>query len=237
MALYKLACPEYYRLQYWRKIVFSAVCFFLLAGCVTKRKNYDVPALELPKQYAKAPVVVDPLVVDILKLKNTPNHLSATSTAPAPSLTPASSSPLNAVLAEWWHLLGSHELDGLMDRALANNPDLRIAALRIAQSKARLNQAGANKLPTITMPVQTNNIYPQYGIGRGNPDGINRSWTTHQISIRGDWRPDIWGMPIHCMKPPRCSCCAQLTSATISREMWLPMWSPITWNTCRSMTV
>ncbi len=193
MALYKLACPEYYRLQYGRKIVFSAVCFFLLAGCVTKRKNYDVPALELPKQYAKAPVVADPLVVDILKLKNTPNHLSATSTAPAPSLTPASSSPLNAVLAEWWHLLGSHELDGLMDRALANNPDLRIAALRIAQSKARLNQAGANKLPTITMPVQTNNIYPQFGIGRGNPDGNNRSWTTHQISIRGDWRPDIWG--------------------------------------------
>lgn len=191
MALYKLACPEYYRLQYLRKIVFSVMCFFLLAGCVTKRKNYDVPALDLPKQYAKTPVVADPLVVDILKLKNTPNHLSAP--APAPLLTPASSSPLNAVLAEWWHLLGSHELDGLMDRALANNPDLRIAALRIAQSKARLNQAGANKLPTITMPVQTNNIYPEFGIGRGNPDGINRSRTTHQISIRGDWRPDIWG--------------------------------------------
>ena len=80
-----------------------------------------------------------------------------------------------------------------MDRALANNPDLRIAALRIAQSKARLDQAGAGKAPTITMPIQVTNEYPDTGIGRGNANGNNKSRITHQVSLNGDWRPDIWG--------------------------------------------
>lgn len=80
-----------------------------------------------------------------------------------------------------------------MDRALANNPDLRIAALRIAQSKARLDQAGADKVPVITMPVQVKNEYPDFGPGRGNPNGNNKSRMTHLISLKGDWRPDIWG--------------------------------------------
>jgi len=172
--------------------VFAALCFSLLAGCATKRDNYNVPVLDLPKQYAKAPTVADaansaPTTADILKPKNVTTH------SPASSLTQASSSPLNSALAEWWRLLGSRELDGLMDRALSNNPDLRIAALRIAQSKARLDQTGADKAPTISVPVQVKNEYPESGIGRGNPNGNNKSRTTHQISIRGDWRPDIWG--------------------------------------------
>ena len=65
--------------------------------------------------------------------------------------------------------------------------------MRIAQNRARLVQAGADKAPTITMPVQVKNEYPESGIGRGNTNGKNKARTTHQISIRGDWRPDIWG--------------------------------------------
>ncbi len=148
----------------------------LLAGCAAKRDSYHVPALDLPGQYAKAPIAVE-----IVNSRNTSTH------------SPANSFPLNAALAEWWRLFGNHELNGLMDRALANNPDLRIAVLRIAQSKARLDQAGADKAPAITMPAQIKNEYPESGIGRGNASGKNKSRTTHQISIKGDWRPDIWG--------------------------------------------
>ncbi|MDD5300391.1 MAG: efflux transporter outer membrane subunit [Gallionella sp.] len=172
----------------------------LLAGCAAKRDNYDVPALDLPKQYAKAPAVAD-----VTDTGNATPHLPPPPTAPVPSLapalshaplpssTPAVSSPLGAVLAEWWRLLGSQELNSLMDRALANNPDMRIAALRIAQSKARLDQAGADKAPVITMPVQVKNEYPEFGPSRGNTNGNNRSRMTHLISLKGDWRPDIWG--------------------------------------------
>lgn len=157
-------------------------CFLLLAGCAAKRDKYNVPALDLPKQYPAAPTVVD-----IANSKNI--------TSPSPVSRPAlsASSPLTAALAEWWRLLGSQELNGLMDRALANNPDLRIAALRIAQSKARLDQAGADKVPVVTLPAQVKNEYPEFGVGRGSATGNNKSRSSHQISLKGDWRPDIWG--------------------------------------------
>ncbi len=69
-----------------------------------------------------------------------------------------------------------------MDRALANNPDLRIATLRIAQSKARLDQAGADKLPSLSLPLSFGNGISSYG-----------AKTMNQLSLKGDWRPDIWG--------------------------------------------
>jgi NodT family efflux transporter outer membrane factor (OMF) lipoprotein len=157
-----------------RHIALASAALLFVSGCAVKRGQYDVPTLNLPSQYAKAPNVVD---------------------ASGAALTPAQvlSSPLSAALAEWWRLLGSEELNGLMDRALANNPDLRIAALRIAQSQARMGQAGADFLPSVSMPIQMRTDYPEFGAGRGNASGINTTRATDQISLKADWRPDIWG--------------------------------------------
>lgn len=174
MSRFEFLHPEYHRHPKWQGVI-CTVLFFLLPGCAAKRDNYNVPVIDLPRQYAKAPATADPI-----------------NTATLP-LTPSLSSPLNAALDEWWRLLGSRELNGLMDRALANNPDLRVATLRIAQSKARLDQAGAGKAPEISMPAQVKSEYPESGIARGNQNGNNKSRTTYQISLRGDWRPDIWG--------------------------------------------
>lgn len=165
-----------------RNILFTALGLLLLSGCAAKRDKYDVPALNLPAQFAKAPAVVDAA-----------NSKNISGNSPASSVTTALSSPLNAALAEWWRLLGSQELNGLMDRALANNPDLRIATLRIAQSNARLSQAGADRFPTLSMPIQSNTTFPEFGAGRGNANGINTARPTNQISLKADWRPDIWG--------------------------------------------
>ena len=46
--------------------------------------------------------------------------------------------------ADWWRLFGDTQLDGLMNKALADNPDLRIAAarVRVAQKMAAVVHAG-----------------------------------------------------------------------------------------------
>ncbi len=181
----------------------------LLASCAAKRDAYDVPKVRLPDKFAQAPTVIDATVsrpAPASSAAETPasgtsaaetlENASATTDAtlqkPAESgETPLPSSPLAASLPEWWRLLGNEELNHLIDRALANNHDLRIAALRIAQLKARMEIAGADKLPTITLPVQSNTYYPEWGIG--NPNNTNRSRSLHQISLRADWRPDLWG--------------------------------------------
>lgn len=167
---------KYRPLPSLRNIASIALCFFLLAGCAAKRDRYDVPIVPLPERYAKTPTVADAT-----------HARNNTTVAPAPSLA------LSGLLEEWWRLLGSQELDGLMDRTLANNPDLRIAALRIAQTQVRLEQAGADKIPVISLPAQASSTAPYGGVGTVGPGGETKSRRTYQVSIRGDWRPDIWG--------------------------------------------
>lgn len=166
--------PIFHRLLGLHSMVL--LCLFLLAGCATKRDVYNVPVVPLPERFEKIPTVMD--------AADAKNDVVV---APQPALA------LNEVLEEWWHLLGSRELDDLMDRVLVNNPDLRIAALRIAQTKARLDQAGADKLPVISAPVQVNTTAPEFGVGSVAPGGKITSRTTYQASLQGNWRPDIWG--------------------------------------------
>lgn len=173
----------------------------LLAGCAVKREAYDVPKVQMPVKFAQAPAVSDatvsshPLPGIAAPEKGAPQLSNASSpqgdTVKTASGQTVSATPLSTILPEWWRMLGSEELNHLIDRALANNHDLRIAALRVVQLNARKGIAGADKLPTITMPVQSDTYYPEWGIG--NPNNTNRARTTHQISLRADWRPDLWG--------------------------------------------
>ena len=162
-------------------VLLAALAFLLLSGCAIKRDKYDLPQLNLPAQFVKAERAAD--ASSALK-----PHRSATTKSQS-----LSTLQLNSKLTQWWRLLGSSDLDSLMDRALANNPDLRIMTLRIAQSKARFSQAGADRLPTLSLPGESSATYPENGIGRGNANGHNNTLTMHQLSLKGAWRPDIWG--------------------------------------------
>lgn len=162
-----------------QSLVIIALLAPVLTGCITKRSHYDVPTLDLPNQYNQS--------------KNPGEATQSGTEVTPPSLAPVLASPFSTALSEWWRLLGNEELSGLMDRALANNPDLRIATLRIAQSKARMDQASGNRFPTVTMPISMSTTYPQLGVGRGNPNGNNTTFPLSQLSLKSDWRPDIWG--------------------------------------------
>lgn len=100
---------------------------------------------------------------------------------------------LESVLSEWWRLLGDAELDRLIDRALAHNTDLRIAALRVTQAKARADQDEAARWPTITAPMQAKGEAPEGGIGSVRRGEEPRTRHLYQASLRADWRPDLWG--------------------------------------------
>jgi NodT family efflux transporter outer membrane factor (OMF) lipoprotein len=152
----------------------------LFSGCASKRHSYDVPEIPLPAQYKNAPV------------NNTP---------PTPTTTPAEATVNVAKenkpktqMVEWWKSFGNTELVGLIDRALANNSDLRIATERIAQAKTRVDQARAGMLPTLSAPIGMAIQAPGGSIGSVTPGSSNTgSQKSYQASLQGSWRPDIWG--------------------------------------------
>src|SRR5262249_53647082 len=58
------------------------------------------------------------------------------------------------VLVDWWTGFGDRELDSLVDRAIAANHELRIAAARVQQARA-------------TERIAESRLYPQIGISAG----------------------------------------------------------------------
>jgi multidrug efflux system outer membrane protein len=86
--------------------------------------------------------------------------------------------------AQWWTSYGSQELDRLVDRALANNADLRIATLQLAQAKIRADQSRAGSIPSFSAPLRA------VGQAQGSTaDSQNNS----QVTIASAYRLDAWG--------------------------------------------
>jgi outer membrane protein, multidrug efflux system len=95
---------------------------------------------------------------------------------------------------QWWRSLGSEELNRLVDRALANNPDLRIATLQIVQAKVRSDQVHAGGLPTITAPLRSAIQAPGGSVGTVPvAGGVGTTQKSFQTSLAGTFRLDVWG--------------------------------------------
>lgn len=165
----------------------------LLCGCLSKPYGSDLPVLQLPAQYQNA----------------APGEATAAVAGASPAVEsqdPAASSPIAAPPAadetpvDWWRDFGNRELQALVDRGLANNPDVRIALNRIVQAKARADQANGARYPALSAPLTiaeqapggtTVGTAPAGSVSSAG--GRNTSQKTFQASIRADWRLDIWG--------------------------------------------
>lgn len=139
----------------------------MLPACALKRPQYETPEVTLPAKFRNSATVAED---------------------PSRSV-----SPLRNSLSEWWRLLNNSELNELVDRALANNSDLRIATNRIAQAYSRTRQAAADRLPSVSLPASANIAAPSEGIGLRADDAPLTSKRTYQVNVRADWRPDLWG--------------------------------------------
>ena len=134
--------------------VWGVALLCLLAGCESTGPKLDVGSYPLPSAYRNA---LAPAGVD---------------------------SAAAAVRVDWWSQYGSVELDRLVDRALANNSDLRVATLQVAQAKIRADQARGGRMPTLSAPVRA--VVQSQG---NNADSQQNS----QVGLIGTFRLDVWG--------------------------------------------
>lgn len=161
-------------------IVYAPVILsILLAGCAIKRDHYDVPVALLSNQFQQSALFP--------KAEEVPAHTGDGAVS--------AKSVAEADLDEWWRSLGSAELNALVDQALANNIDLRIAMLRLSQSQARAKQAEADQYPVLTVPLEARHDAPPNGVNSAtisSPSNIKQR-QYYQAGLRGDWRIDLWG--------------------------------------------
>jgi len=94
----------------------------------------------------------------------------------------------------WWKALDNEELNQLIDRALGNSPDLRIATVQMVEAKIRADQVTAGGSPTLTAPIQIAGQVPGGTVGNIPVGGSNRDvQRTLQTSLAARWRLDMWG--------------------------------------------
>jgi NodT family efflux transporter outer membrane factor (OMF) lipoprotein len=106
-------------------------CLVAAAGC-TVGPNYHRPSVELQHQW------VTPDAADS----------STASTAGVPTSRPSTVQPGADLPEQWWTTLSDTMLNGLIDRAVRSNLDLRAATARVREARAEWAGAKAGLFPT-----------------------------------------------------------------------------------------
>jgi NodT family efflux transporter outer membrane factor (OMF) lipoprotein len=88
----------------------------------------------------------------------------------------------------WTQLFNEPELNGLVETARRENPTLRIAGLRILESRALLGIAGSNRYPQLN---QVNGSAAHVEQHEGG--GQDLSFESYQASFDMGWELDFWG--------------------------------------------
>lgn len=116
--------------------------------------------------------------------------LAAAPAGPAETA-PAIAAPAG-VAAEWWRDFGDEQLNGLVARALQNNPSLKLAQARLARAQAVTEVADAATLPQLNGQLDlTRQKYTSNGAVPAPLAGSIRESGTAQLSA--SWEIDFFG--------------------------------------------
>jgi outer membrane protein, multidrug efflux system len=150
----------------------SLASLLALAGCAVG-PNYRRPEIETPASF---------------------NERMPPSTRPVASR--------DVSLADWWRVFGDRQLNSLVDRAVEQNLDLRIAAMRIVEARAVLGVNRSLLLPAIDGTGGYNrsrrSLNSGFG-GRGGTGGVidnggfDRETDLYSAGFEANWEIDVFG--------------------------------------------
>lgn len=128
-----------------------------------------------------------------------PNYKGAPAVAPASAQRGAflrgdAATPATAPAGAWWSALGDPVLDGLIDRALADSPDMAIANARIAQARAGLAANRTALLPSLNV----SGTAPYFNVPGGlfsadGQSGGRDAVTVYNVGFDSSWEIDLFG--------------------------------------------
>ncbi|HEX5939953.1 MAG TPA: TolC family protein [Dehalococcoidia bacterium] len=95
-------------------------------------------------------------------------------------------------LSFWWRLFDDPVLNDLIETARRENPTLRIAGLRILESRAVLGIASSNRYPQLQQ-LSGAATRADRELKGGQAADRNQSYTAYQASFDVGWELDFWG--------------------------------------------
>lgn len=154
-------------MRHLQNAIFSASCLMMISGCSVG-----------PSYVAPVPVM--------------------SATFPSADMVGGRQGDASAAnLVAWWQSFNDPALTVLIERALAQNLDLRQAEARVLQARAGLTGANAALLPSGQVTGQAGAVYqsletPTGQIGRAFPQ-FERSTGFYQIDLGASWEIDVFG--------------------------------------------
>jgi NodT family efflux transporter outer membrane factor (OMF) lipoprotein len=100
---------------------------------------------------------------------------------------PANTNEIASLRTDWWKEFGDNELTLLIEQAITNNYDLRVAAGRVERARALASVADSRRLPTLGL-----NAGASFELQESGP-GPAQSSENYQLGAGVNWEIDIWG--------------------------------------------
>lgn len=109
------------------------------------------------------------------------------------------------VSTAWWQALNDPVLDELEQRAMSASPDLRTAALHLAQARVQAHVVAASKGPDVGFSASANRLrQSEYGASTRMADAMGGSrdqlvkvlsepYSLYQSGFDASWELDLWG--------------------------------------------
>lgn len=150
-------------------LLLAVLAWVLLTGCVTLRPEAS------PEPVATG--------------AETPDRFQQSAVGPESGQDPGPN-PDGRVDKPWWRDFNDPELNKLIDRIMARNPDLRQAAARITEARARLVQARSGLFPSLNLEASAAKGRSSAAVLR---PGVDRSTTSYGLNLTAGYQPDLFG--------------------------------------------
>ncbi len=131
---------------------------------------------------------------------------------PLPAALPVPAETTVALPDPWWTIFADDTLNQLVDEALANNTDVKVAAARVAQARSALRIANADRLPTLD--AQGNATRSKDSALTTPIPGVDRYSTSYTVQGSVGFELDLWGRYLRASESAR----AELLNTEYGRE-------------------